>query len=45
MIDLEKALHALLTKWILKALGPCDSNLQILLRFYLSSLKLDSGGK
>ena len=45
MIDLEKALHALLTKWILKALCIADANLKILLRFGLSKLKPNSREK
>lgn len=32
LVDPIEALHALLTKWVLKALLPSSSNLQILLR-------------
>jgi hypothetical protein len=32
LIDAEEALQALLSKWIVKALGPGESNLQIALR-------------
>jgi hypothetical protein len=45
LIDTEKALNALLTKWIIKALGPGKSNRQIALRSRLLWLKPDIRGR
>ena len=45
VIDQEEALHVLMTKWIFKALGPSDLNLQIFLRFQFFRLKPNKRGK
>ena len=44
ILDPNEALEALFAKWVVKALLPRHSNLQILLRFKLSGAKsLDNG--
>ena len=45
LIDAEEAMYALLTKWIIKALGLGDSNLQVALRHHLTRLQLDWRGR
>ena len=45
VIDLEKALNALMVKWIIKVFSPSESTLQIFLRFRLYKLKLDIRGQ
>jgi hypothetical protein len=39
LIDAEEAMQALLAKWIIKALGPGESNLQVALRHRLLRLQ------
>ena len=45
VIDREEALHALMTKWILKAPNLGESNLHIFLRYRLSKLKPNKRSK
>jgi hypothetical protein len=41
LIDAEEAMYALLATWIIKALGPGESNLQVALRHRLARLQPD----
>ena len=45
LVDPEEALRALMAKWVLKALGPGDSNLQILRRHRIKKIKPDRRGR
>ena len=45
LINLEDAATALLTKWLIKAMEPGDSNLHLFLRFRLSQYQPYSGGR
>jgi len=44
LVDPEEALHALMAKWILKAMLPGSSNLHLLLRYRLFQIRPQSQG-
>ena len=45
IINPKEALYALMAKWIIMALSPGESNLHILLKFWLRKIKPDRRGQ